>query len=284
MWNWIKQLDRILRGEVTRMAALSEGTIDVPAGGLSVVVFVLAVIYGVCMGFFAVFRPDGAVYMQMLASAVKVPALFFLTLAVTFPSLYVFNALVGSRLGILAVARLLVASLGVNVAVLASLGPILAFFSVCTESYPFMVLLNVLLFAVSGALGLIFLLQTLHRITEAVRPPLPAPLPAIPPPAALAPQAPAAAAEPAPLVDAQVVVPQVVEEPGALDRLQGHVLGRQVKVVFNCWVVIFGLVGAQMGWVLRPFIGAPGGEFAWFRERESNFFEAVVSTAISLFR
>jgi hypothetical protein len=28
--------------------------------------------------------------------------------------------------------------------------------------------------------------------------------------------------------------------------------------------------------VLRPFIGAPGYEFAWFRPREGSFFEAVV--------
>ena len=36
--------------------------------------------------------------MQVLASMVKVPLLFYLTLLVTLPSLYVFNALVGSRL------------------------------------------------------------------------------------------------------------------------------------------------------------------------------------------
>jgi len=42
---------------------------------------------------------------------------------VTVPSLYVFNALVGSRLTVAAVVRLLVATLGVIVAVLASLGP-----------------------------------------------------------------------------------------------------------------------------------------------------------------
>ena len=39
--------------------------------------------------------------MQWLATTLKVPALLFLTLAVTFPSLYVFNALVGSRLNVL---------------------------------------------------------------------------------------------------------------------------------------------------------------------------------------
>ena len=94
---------------------------------------------------------------------VKVPALFFLTLVVTFPSLYVFNALVGSRLALGSVLRLLVAALAVMVAVLSSLGPIVAFFSVSTTSYPFMVLLNVVVFGVSGVLGLIFLLQTLQR-------------------------------------------------------------------------------------------------------------------------
>ena len=53
-------------------------------------------------------------------------------------------------------------------------------------------------------------------------------------------------------------------------------LGRHVKTVFRCWVVLFGLVGAQMGWVLRPFIGDPDRPFTWFRPRESNFFEAVL--------
>ena len=60
---------------------------------------------------------------------------------------------------------LLVASLGVMVAVLASLGPIVAFFSVSTTSYPFMLLFNVVVCSVSGALGLSFLLQTLHRLS-----------------------------------------------------------------------------------------------------------------------
>ena len=96
---------------------------------------------------------------------VKIPLLFYLTLLVTLPSLYVFNALVGSRLTLATVVRLLVASLGVMVTVLASLGPIVAFFSVSTTSYPFMLLFNVVVCGVSGGLGLSFLLQTLHRLS-----------------------------------------------------------------------------------------------------------------------
>ncbi len=270
VWNWLKELDRVLRGEATRMAALRGEDIQIPAAGLSVVVFLLAVIYGVCMGCFALFRADGPVYMQVVASAVKVPALFFLTLAVTIPSLYVFNALVGSRLNLPALLRLLIASLGVNVTVLSSLGPILAFFSLSTTSYGFMVLLNVLMFAVSGALGLMFLLQTLHRLSVAPQEPLP---PAAPP-------LPAAPGEPA---QAETAPLPPAEEPAPLAMLPRHVLGRQVKTVFKCWVVIFGLVGAQMGWVLRPFIGAPSAPFQWFRGRESNFFEAVFHTLRDLF-
>src|SRR5262249_58477187 len=124
-------------------------------------------VYGLCMGMFAVFGEKGPTPMQVLASMIKVPLLFYLTLLVTLPSLYVFNALVGSRLTLSTVVRLLVASLGVIVTVLASLGPIVAFFSVSTTSYPFMVLFNVVVFGVSGGLGLTFLLQTLHRLSIA---------------------------------------------------------------------------------------------------------------------
>jgi hypothetical protein len=63
----------------------------------------------------------------------------------------------------------------------------------------------------------------------------------------------------------------------------GQVLGRHTRLVFNCWIVLFSLVGAQMGWVLRPFIGQPDLPFSWFRERESNFFAAVLGSLRELF-
>jgi hypothetical protein len=37
-----------------------------------------------------------------------------------------------------------------------------------------------------------------------------------------------------------------------------------------------------MGWVLRPFVGNPNLPFSWFRERNSNFFEAVLRTLSAL--
>ncbi|MGO8753303.1 MAG: hypothetical protein ACLQNE_45790 [Thermoguttaceae bacterium] len=274
MRRWLNDLDRILRGEATRPSALREQTIELPLGGLCLVMLTLALAYGACSGFYAGFRAEDPSSMQWLATTLKVPALFFLTLGVTFPSLYVFNALVGSRLNLVVVLQLLVAALAVNLAVLASMGPIVAFFSFSTTSYPFMFLLNVLIFTVSGLLGMAFLLQTLHRLSVS----WPA-LPSFPPRSVPEPEGRQDAGE-------RELNPHQAESaaaPGALDTLEGHVLGRHVKTVFICWTVIFSVVGAQMAWVLRPFFGKPHEAFHWFCPRESNFFEYVWQTLRSLF-
>ena len=121
-----------------------------------------------------------------------------------------------------------------------------------------MVLLNVLVFAVSGGLGVAFLLQTLHRLTLVSQ--------AAPP-----------------VSDDAPVEAEVVEERGVLERPDSRTVSRQVRTVVRCWVVVFALVGAQMGWVLRPFVGDPNVSFQWFRARESNFFQAVLNTLVSLF-
>jgi hypothetical protein len=261
MKRWFYHLDRILRGEATRPAALRAQTLDVPEGGLAVVILLLGLAYGACSGLYAGCRAEDPSYMQWCSTTLKVPALFFLTLGVTFPSLYVFNALIGSRLRLRAILQLLIAALGVNLAVLASMGPIVGFFSFSTASWPFMVLLNVLVYAVSGLLGMAFLLRTLQRMSVApyVLPP------ELPPPGQEIP-----------------AVPQPAEPYSALDALEGHVLGRHVKTVFCCWILIFGLVGMQMAWVLRPFFGKPHEQFHWFAERGSNFFQGVLEALWSL--
>ena len=266
MLRWWRDLDRILRGDATRIPELSRGTIDVSLGGLTLVLLLLAMSYGACMGSFALFKEGGPSRLQLVASTLKVPALFLLTLFITLPSLYVFNALVGSKLSLETVMKLLVASLGVMMAVLASIGPIVFFFSVSTKSHPFILLVNVLVFAASGVLGLAFLLQTLQRLSDAIRP------------------ASASALPPSPGATVLVTIGEGrPTEVGALDPVEGQVLGRHVKTVFRIWVVLFGLVGAQMGWVLRPFVGNPKVPFTWFRDRQSNFFHAVFEAFSNLF-
>src|SRR5947207_13787463 len=122
MLQWVKALDRVLKGDATRPAALQGGTIDLPLGGLTFVLVLLSAAYGACMGAFALLsrweHERHAGLLQLGYSAAKVPMLFFLTLLVTFPSLYVFNALVGSRLRFTVAMRLIIAAMAVTLAVL----------------------------------------------------------------------------------------------------------------------------------------------------------------------
>ncbi len=259
MWSWLLDLDKILRGEATRVSDLREGGLPFSARKLSLTLLVLGAFYGLCMGSYTLTQGGTDPLLRMISSAIKVPLLFLFTLIITFPSLYVFNALVGSKLSLISMLRLLVASIAVNLAVLASFGTIVVFFSISTYNYNFMVLLNVTVFALSGAMGLKFLLETLHRLTKSlVAEPL---------------------VEDLPMEEA--VKPQ--RPPGALDRPYGERTDRDVTIVFRIWVTVYGLVGAQLGWVLRPFLGDPSLPFEWFRNRQSNFFEAVLNHLMALF-
>lgn len=250
MLGYFKQLDQLLRGERTRTDALSTGNFDLRLRTFVPLAIALGCTYGFFMGWYAMAQhwggpPAGAAesgiahppsggWMQLVACVVKLPALFLLTLLVTFPSLYVFNALVGTRLSFAAVLRLLVAAIVVNLSVAASLGTILAFFTLSTTSYHFMVLLNVILLAISGCVGLGFLLQTLKRLS----------------PTGLS----------VPLND-----PDEKQAPPA----------SAANTIFYVWIFIYSLVGMQMGWLLRPFIGHPDRPFEWFRTRQGNFFQGL---------
>ncbi len=267
MEHALKDLDRLLRGDATRLAALKQGKIEVEEGKLPWIVIGLGLFYGLCMGCFALFnKPFADAWLQTASSMAKVPVLFGATLLVTFPSLYVFNTLVGSWLTLQSVWRLLLSALAVMMAVLASLGPIVGFFSISTTNYPFILLLNVAVFALSGFLGLKFLLHTLHRLTMVLY----------------------QAKAPAPLVPIlnefgfplPNTAPENTKEPGALEAIDERAMGANVRQVFAAWVLVFGMVGAQMSWVLRPFISSPDRPFIFFSPRESNFFAAVLDAIV----
>lgn len=86
--DWLRQLDRLLRGEATKLSALKQGHIELPENGLSLVILALGLFYGACMGMFAVFNKGhlAQALLQVVSTMAKVPMLFFATLLVTFPS------------------------------------------------------------------------------------------------------------------------------------------------------------------------------------------------------
>ncbi len=253
MRKFLQDIDRLLRGGYTQPEQLRDGRISVPLGTLVLGGLFLGCGYGVFMGVYGVTRPGNGTVMQLLSTTLKVPLLFMLTLVVSFPSLYVMSALAGSRLKFRETLRLLLAAVAVNLAVLASLGPVVGFFTLSTQSYPFMIVLNVVFFVVSGLVGLIFLRRALSHVFAATAAPEPTPAPG----------------------DDEASPPRPPRLPAKRRDLR--------ETVFRCWLVVYGIVGAQMGWILRPFIGSPDLPFEWFRERESHFLAGLISALGRLF-
>ncbi len=52
--------------------------------------------------------------------------------------------------------------------------------------------------------------------------------------------------------------------------------------VFKFWIFILFFVGAQLSWSLRPFIGSKDQPFEIFREKEGNFYQAVIVSFIDM--
>lgn len=183
---------------------------------LLLVILSAAAFYGLLMG-----HPGG--WRQALASALKTPMLFLLTLAVCFPALFVVQLILGSTLDLAHTLNILLFALAFNAVLLASFAPIVGFFGL-GSGYHFMKLLHVILFTLCGWISM----GVLYRgLTVAGR--------------------------------------------------SGGVFPEQGMHLFLVWLVIYGFVGTQMAWMLRPLLGEPALPFEWFRRsvKGLNFYSAV---------
>jgi hypothetical protein len=60
---------------------------------------------------------------------------------------------------------------------------------------------------------------------------------------------------------------------------------RQAIKILQLWIFIFGFVGTQMAWSLRPFVGSPDLEYEVVRSgRHGNFYQAVWRSMVDLAR
>jgi len=48
--------------------------------------------------------------------------------------------------------------------------------------------------------------------------------------------------------------------------------------VVRLWILLYGFVGSQMAWTLRPFIGAPSMKFELFRQLGGNFYANILAS------
>ena len=53
---------------------------------------------------------------------------------------------------------------------------------------------------------------------------------------------------------------------------------RARRWVMWLWVIVYGFVGSQMAWTLRPFIGAPSMKFELFRQLGGNFYTNIFAS------
>lgn len=177
---------------------------------------------------------------QSLLSAVKLPMLFFVTLAICLPTLYLFNLVFGAKLSVRQAMALICVGITVIAMLSVAFAPISLFFLVTAPHYSFFKLLNVAILALTGLVGLRFLVNGMRAMNAPAKPPKP---------------------------EAGPVAPARSANMGLL----------------YVWIVVFGFVGTQLAWTLRPFVGSPGEKFEYFRTIEGNFYVDIVKTLGNLF-
>ncbi|WP_156332116.1 actin-binding WH2 domain-containing protein [Planktothricoides sp. SR001] len=170
-------------------------------------------------------------WQQALASMVKLPALYLMTLMICLPTLYFFNVFFGSRKPFGQYVALLLSAMAVISVLLFSFAPItLLFMTTTTNNYQFFKLLNVIIFSLTGFLGIKFFYEAMQAFSE------------------------------------------------------NELVGQETREkILQLWLILYGLVGCQLGWTLRPFFGNPGMHFELFREMGGNFYLDILRALGEIF-
>lgn len=104
---------------------------------------------------------------QMLSSAIKLPALYLITLAICLPTLYFFEIIiVNSKRSFGQYLTLLLATTSVISVLLLAFAPIVLFFHLSINDYVFFKLLNVIIFALTGLIGINFLYRSMTFVID----------------------------------------------------------------------------------------------------------------------
>jgi hypothetical protein len=224
---------------------------------------------------------------QALSSIVKLPLLFLATLAICLPTLYLFNLVFGAKLSMMQAVTLILVAVTVTAVLTLAFAPISLFFLISAHSYSFFTLLNVAILTLTAIVGLRFLISGMRALTqhqEIVRhvaeeqiapvPVEPAPVPA--------PNGGFATPEAAVALRAIPVAPPIVGPHPAPARVPVPQRSNSMSLLY-IWILLFGFVGTQLAWTLRPFFGDPGRPFALFRHIEGTFYADIFQTIGRLF-
>jgi len=104
--------------------------------------------------------------MQAVSSAIKLPALYLITLLICIPTLFFANIVFGSKRTFGQHLALVLTAVSVTSVLLFSFAPITLFFLITTNNYQFLILLNVFIFALTGFIGISSLYQATSLVLE----------------------------------------------------------------------------------------------------------------------
>lgn len=222
-------------------------------GSLLVSSSVFFAIYGAIIG-------TSSSWLQAISSAIKLPALYLITLIICLPTLFFFDILFGSKLGFAQYAALLLTTVGIISVLLFSFAPITLFFLISIHDYDFFLLMNIVVFALTGIVGVRLFYQGMQLVTQ---------------PSELQP-AKRAELSPSGIIQKEIepsndFMPLVEAGP----KPPEEELQKTRKRLLQFWLILYALVGSQLGWTLRPFFGAPTEPFQLFRNIEGNFYSQV---------
>jgi hypothetical protein len=249
-------------------------------GGMAFRLFLTSVlslaIYGAVLG-------SSHSALQAGSSAIKLPLLFLATLAICLPTLYLFNLIFGARLTMMQAVVLIMVCISVIAVLALAFAPISLFFLISADNYEFFKLLNVSILVLAALVGMRFLTSGMHALNlhqealavERIQ-------------AAEAEQAAIAAAQ------AELAATPAPTEPNgavAVATLKPVQLGARFSepeplptyrpasmTLLYIWIALFGFVGTQLAWTLRPFFGSPDEPFEPFRHLEGTFYADIFRT------
>lgn len=99
--------------------------------------------------------------LQALSSALKLPILYLITLAICMPAFFIFDSFIGSKASIWQSIALALTATTIISILLIGLAPVTLFFLLTNKNYAFFKTINILFFSISGIAGIRFFYKTI---------------------------------------------------------------------------------------------------------------------------
>ena len=213
--------------------------------------------------FFAIYGAILGAYgggLQIISSAIKLPALYLLTLLICLPTLYFFDILSGSKLNFRQYLTMALTAVAIISVLLFSFAPVILFFLISIKDYLFFLLLNVVVMGITGAIGVRLFYKGMSDMVSD-------------PCAITIGSADRIKGElKSSVEESKQSLPPVI---AAMDSVKAKRSSR--RYLLQGWVLLYALVGSQLGWTLRPFLSVEGEPFQIFRpEIDGNFYAQVL--------